>query len=299
MTTQFNRTAIYISLAIAIAMVVGVFGGAYWVYNSTAKAPVAMSDFPSEKADSAECRALLDALPDDFQGHPRAEIAEPVPEGAAAWASNSTESITLRCGVDLPFQYTEYSQTEDIEGTEWLQVNDMTPNSNLRTWYTTDREPVVAVTFFDDSRPEGLKDALGTLEQDKHDPHPAPLSQLVAGPDEMCRGLEAELPDELAEGYERRDIDEENTYVWGAPGREEIVMRCGVAPPENYEAGAQLQQINDVPWFEDTTLAGGTTAGSWFALGRENDLAVHSPQDVSGDVLVTMSNLLAEHTEEQ
>ncbi len=38
---------------------------------------------------------------------------------------------------------------------------------------------------------------------------------------------------------------------------------------------------NNVPWFEDTTLAEGTTGGTRFALGRANDLALFAPQDVA------------------
>lgn len=68
------------------------------------------------------------------------------------------------------------------------------------------------------------------------------------------------------------------------------------ANPENYKPGVQLQQVNDVPWFEDTTLAEGTTGGTWFALGRANDLALFAPQDVANSALVRMSDTLAKHT---
>ena len=116
----------------------------------------------------------------------------------------------------------------------------------------------------------------------------------------MCPDLEAALPESLAEGYTRReDMGDDNTWVFSAPGREEIVVRCGVAAPENYAAGAQLQQVNEVPWFEDTTLGEGTTAGTWFALGRAEDLALSAPQDAANSALVRLSDALAEATPEQ
>ena len=300
MDTQFNRTAIYVSLGIAIAMVVSVILGAKYVFTSTAQQPVALPPTPSEAADSPECAELVQALPDDFLGHPRAELADPAPAGAAAWASSSEERVTVRCGVDMPQQYTEYSQTINVEGEEWLKVIDATPGSNLTTWYSTQHSPAVAVTTSTDEEPQGLADALSHLPNESLTPNPAPLSQLAAGPDDMCPALEKALPASLAEGYSRReDVGDKNTWVYSAPGHEEIVVRCGVAAPENYEAGVQLQQVNEVPWFQDTTLAEGTTAGTWFALGRSEDLALSAPQDAAGSALVRLSDALAQATPAQ
>lgn len=300
MDTQFNRTAIYVSLGLAIAMVFAVLLGAKLVFTNAAQQPVALPPTPFEAADSPECAQLVEALPDELLGHPRAELAEPAPAGAAAWSSSSEERVTLRCGVDLPQQYTEYSQTTDVDGEAWLQVIDATPGSHLTTWYTTKRSPAIAVTTTGDKAPQGLDDALSSLPQESLQPNPAPLSKLASGPDSMCPDLEAALPESLAEGYTRReDVGDDNTWVFSAPGREEIVVRCGVAAPKNYAAGVQLQQVNEVPWFEDTTLGEGTTAGTWFALGRAEDLALSAPQDAANSALVRLSDALAEATPEQ
>ncbi|OFK69404.1 hypothetical protein HMPREF2806_04995 [Corynebacterium sp. HMSC076G08] len=304
MDTQFNRTAIYVSLGIAIAMVFAVIFGAKYVFTTAAQQPVALPPTPSEAADSPECAAVVDALPDKLLGYPRVDLVDPAPAGAAAWAKSSEDKITLRCGVDLPQQFTEYSQTVEADGESWLQVVDATPGSNLTTWYSTKRVPAVAVTTTSDNAqddaPEGLGDALGHLEQKQQQPNVAPLSQLKAGPASMCSRLEKALPEALAEGYSRReDVGDKNTWVYSAPGQEEIVVRCGVAAPENYRAGVQLQQVNDVPWFEDTTLAEGTTAGTWFALGRAEDLALSAPQEAANSALVRLSDALVAATPSQ
>lgn len=300
MDTQFNRTAIYVSLGLAIVMVFAVLLGAKLVFTNAAQQPVALPPTPFEAADSPECAQLVEALPDELLGHPRAELAEPAPAGAAAWSSSSEERVTLRCGVDLPQQYTEYSHTVDVDGEDWLQVMDATPGSQLTTWYTTERSPSIAVTTAGDKAPQGLSDALSALPQESLQPNPAPLSALASGPDSTCPDLESALPESLAEGYTRReDVGDDNTWVFSSPGHEEIVVRCGVAAPENYAAGVQLQQVNEVPWFEDTTLGEGTTAGTWFALGRANDLALSAPQDAAHSALVRLSDALAEATPEQ
>lgn len=300
MSNQFNSTAVLISLGLSIAMVFAVIFGAKFYFENTAKAPIALSPIQSEDADSPECQAVVAAAPAELMGQPRAEIAEPVPPGAVAWAKLSSESVSLRCGASLPYQYTTYSQTQDVDGDQWLQVKDMTPGSNLTTWYNTERTPVVAVTTFNDERPAGLVEALAKLPKAKHEPRQAPLSQLKTGPADMCNALEKALPAEAADEYTRRtDIKEKNTYVWSAKGREDIVVRCGVAPPENYAAGAQLQQVNNVPWFEDTTLAEGTTGSTRFALGRSNDLALFAPQDAANSALVRLSDALVKATPSQ
>lgn len=292
MRSQFNRTAVYVSLGLAVALVCAVILGSKFYYASLPKTPVAIASLPSPEASSAECAKVIDAAPERFMGHPRAPIAEPVPPGVAAWASDSVNSVTLRCGVDMPYQYTKYSQLTEVDGTQWLRVTDMTPGSTLTTWYTANRAPVVAVTTFDDSLPKGL-DAVQELALHDQERQPAPLADLRAVAAD-CTALSDALPLTLASDYELQpDAD---AFVWTAPGREAIVARCGVEPPPGYKAGVQLQQINDIPWFEDTTLASGTTASTWFALGRETDIALHIPQDVAQEVLVDMSNVIAKHT---
>ena len=288
-----------------MALVLGVVVGAKVVFERAAQQPVGMSDLPAPLAGSPECASFIDSLPDDLLGHDRAEIAEPAPQGVAAWASSSTERITLRCGVDLPLQYTDYAPTETVDGVEWLRITDATPGSTLQTWYAVDREQVIAVTADDvalgrhDEPVADLSEAVSALKATQHETFPAPLSQLASGDTEVCGDLLAALPDTLAEDYRRAEVPEENTVAWTANGREPVVLRCGVAPPENYQPGLQLNQVNDIVWFEDTVLASGTTAGTWFALGRETDIAVSTPQDVSSGVLVQLGDVIAAETAEQ
>lgn len=288
-----------------MALVLGVVVGAKVVFERAAKQPVPMSDLPAPLADSPECAELIDSLPDSLIGHDRAEIMDPAPDGVAAWASSSTERVTLRCGVDLPLQYTSYAPTETVDGVEWLRITDATPGSTLQTWYAVDREQVVAVTADSESlggADEPVSDLSATiaaLPAAEHEPFPAPLSQLADGDTGVCGDLLAALPDTVADDYERVDVPEDHTVAWVADGREPVVLRCGVAPPENYQPGLQLNQVNDIVWFEDTVLASGTTAATWFALGRETDIAVSTPQDVSSEVLVQLGDVIAAETAEQ
>lgn len=305
---QFNRTTIYVSLGLAVALVLGVLVGARVFFNRVALQPVAMSQVPAPEASSAECASLIDALPATLAGLKRAELAEPAPDGAAAWQASSTERITLRCGVDAPAQYTPYSQPEDIDGARWLRVNDATPGSTLATWFTVDRSPVLAVTADTQQLRDGTAPVSGidtaALTGPAPEQHPAPLADLAAGGDAAgadgaggaCDSLLAAAPDSISDGYTRVDAVSEQTVAWSAEGQDAIVLRCGVADPENYGPGARLDQINGVPWFEDVKLANGTTASTWYAMGRDVQVAASLPQAESNEAITNLTNLVAEHT---
>ena len=161
---QINRTVVFVSLGLALALVLAVLVGARVFYHRVALQPVAMSELPAPEASSPEYASLIDALPGSLAGLKRAELAEPAPAGAAAWRSSSTERITLRCGVDIPAQYTPYSQTQDVGGAQWLRVDDATPGSDLTTWYAVDRVPggqVRARGGVVDAQPLRAADVLG------------------------------------------------------------------------------------------------------------------------------------------
>lgn len=356
-----GRAPIYTSLGLSLGLVAVVLAGARIIGGGAPT--VTLSDLPAEHADSAECQQLIDSLPDEVADLPRAEIAEPAPAGVAAWAAGSSgaggnyrDQVSLRCGVDTPFQYSEYSHTQVVEAdgasssdnasdsssdgntaTEWLEVQDQTPGSTLTTWYSTNRFPTVAVTVDragngtagndgagDDGADDGaggnakaqdsaaattreahkaiaqLTGATEALELRKHQPHPAPLSELASGtPEDLaaCQSLISAAQDGFtpAEGYELYNGTAKDTVAWTHPGYEPIVLRCGIADPD-VPLGERLQQINEVPWFEDTVLADGTTASTWYPLGREVAVAVSTPQAAAQESLSRITELLKQHT---
>lgn len=296
-----SRTFVAISLVLAAVLVVGVLAGAKVYFNRVALQPVSMPELPSPEADSPECSSLVDALPDVVGGHRRAELAEPAPAGAAAWQSSSTQRVTLRCGVDMPLQYTEYTPTTEAGGARWMRIDDSVPGSTLTTWYTVDRSPAVAVTADGSAAPPISVVGAGALPRVDIPPAPAPLSQLPDGPaadSASCPDLLSALPDSVADGYERIDVPEPLTAAWRADGKEPIVVRCNVAHPDNYEPGLQLYQINGVTWFEDTAHSGGAGNSTWFALGRDAIVAAYLPQAGGNEAVTALSEVIEETIEE-
>lgn len=304
--TQINRTVIYVSLGLAIALVLGAIVGARVMFHRAALTPVAMPELPAPMADSPECTSLIDDLPAKLAHLKRAELAEPAPKGAAAWqgvsaASGEAERITLRCGTEMPLQYTEFAQTFPLGDATWLQVDDFTPGSTMSTWFTTDRSPVIAVTA-DRERFEAddILPGLGaeSLQQAAQPYHPAPLSQLAEGDTSRCEGLLSALPESIAEGYERVAADTPSTAAWVSQGRDPVVVRCGVEDPDSYAPGAQLIQVNSIPWFEDTS-ASTASASTLYAMGRDATVAASIPQGQGNAAITALSDAIAQHTAER
>ncbi|MCP1388590.1 DUF3515 domain-containing protein [Corynebacterium sp. TA-R-1] len=293
-SAKISRTPIYIILGLALALVFGVLFGARYVFQEAANQPVAMPELPSPAADSPECAEFIAALPNRVLGYPRAELAEPAPAGAAAWQRSSTERVTVRCGVEWPLQFHAYAQPETIGGQRWLRVDDVA-GSTTATWFTTDRSPVVAVTADTAQLSSGTTpvDDIDTAALPVADVAlaPAPLSQLAAGDATGCDSFA--VPDAIAEGYSRLDVSEEHTFAWTSPGKEPIVLRCGVAEPEAYAPGAQLTQINDIPWFEDPLASGGPAGRTMYALGREAMLAAYLPLDSGNEAITNLTELIS------
>ncbi|WP_245802237.1 DUF3515 domain-containing protein [Corynebacterium pacaense] len=306
-----NKTPMVIALILSLILVAAVLIGARVLLGPAGQQRISMGALPAPDAESEGCSKLMEDLPDKAFGHTRASLVDPVPAGVAAWAGSDLEQVTLRCGVSMPFQYTALSDTVEVGGTTWLPVGDVTAGSSLKTWYSVDRFPVVAITADSvgtggaDNPVEPFSPAVSILESRDPQPYPAPLVDLrAAGAPPSCTALEDRLPESFEVGgedsvtYTRIEVDRmraagygSDALGWHADGMEPVVLRCGVEASPNYAAGAVLQQVNGIPWFEDTVLASGTTSSTWYALGRETDIAISLPQ-AAGQILVPVTGAI-------
>ncbi len=301
-----GRRRAIIALAVAVLLIFAVVIAGKLFQDSQARNAVSLSNPELPDNDSAICNEIMDRLPGRVDGLVRAEIAEPVPAGAAVWRDISDSRVTLRCGTFVPAQYNPLASTFEVDGIAWLPVSDAA-DDNLVTWFSVGRSPVVAVTSSPDH-----EDALGDLSEalkpdDEYatapEPNPVPLAQMAAPEhDERCRALEAALPNEIAgrnriNSEEHADIDLGHTVVWAsdssaADDGDVVSLLCGVEMPESYEAGQNVTQIGEVVWFDEPTLSAGSTS-VWFSLGRERLVAVHVPMNQAQTVLPQLSTLIA------
>lgn len=307
-----RRSLILLSLGLALLLVAGVLIGSKLYLKQLNNQPVALTELPSPEADSSECAALVDSLPKTLAGHSRAELAAPAPAGAAVWQSSSAERVTLRCGVDSPLQFTELTPTETIARAQWMKVRDPAPGANLTTWFTVDRSPVVAVTAEDaalNGRPSPVEDLdVGALHATEPNPGKAPLADLESAADDasgaVCRDLIAALPQELTDAYSRIDVSSVDglgaaSAAWSADGFDPVVLKCGVAPPPSYAPGAQLTQVNGIPWFEEPDGDRTVPATVLYALGRAAKIAVFLPAGIGDGALTAVSNAIQQNVPAQ
>ncbi len=105
--------------------------------------PVTVPIVSAPQAQSAACRALLDALPRQLGGYQWAPV---VPVGVAAWrATGHGEPVVLRCGVDRPAGFVASAPILAVDRVQWFEESHSATGSS--TWYAVDRPVYVALTL--------------------------------------------------------------------------------------------------------------------------------------------------------
>ncbi|GGM40650.1 hypothetical protein GCM10012275_09520 [Longimycelium tulufanense] len=116
-----------------------------------ADGPLRVEPVAAPRAGSEQCRALLGALPDGLTAPnrklPRRQLADPAPEGTAAWGGADYAPVVLRCGVDKPRELVPTSQLTEINGVKWLSNYDY----SSVTWVVVDRPVYVSVSLPEES----------------------------------------------------------------------------------------------------------------------------------------------------
>jgi hypothetical protein len=114
---------------------------------------VPIASVPAPKGDSAECKTLLDALPQQLGDYKRAPAAQPAPPGAAAWKADG-EPVILRCGLDRPAEFVIGSPLQVVDAVQWFELADQ----GRSTWFAVDRAVYVALTLPQGSGPTPIQE---------------------------------------------------------------------------------------------------------------------------------------------
>ena len=138
------RALLIAAVVVAVAAIIAVLVVAVLRQGTPEQLPVAIVSVPAPDADSAECRALADALPEQLGDYHRAPAADPAPAGATAWrATADGEAIILRCGLDRPVEFVVGSPLQVVDAVQWFRIAD----EERSTWYVVDRPIYVALTL--------------------------------------------------------------------------------------------------------------------------------------------------------
>ncbi|MGJ4092925.1 DUF3515 domain-containing protein [Corynebacterium macclintockiae] len=348
------RYLIILSTVLAVALIIGVIAAAKITVDRKVYAPMAMGPVDAPEASSQVCADFVDRLPGNLGRFRAVELREPAPSGAAGYRDSSGAELSVRCGVNVPDQYTVLSPVFSAGEVRWTAVSDATPGSDLRTWYAVGGSPAVAVTTSADVG--GALGAVGSALSSIYDanspakPAPYPLSDApVAGGSEgsgeagppgaaggsegsggsgtsggetespACRKFLDSLPSALGSwrlvhtstgsgtpsdqakfGSLPKDVSRSaldkapsGSATYLADDREPVVIRCGLAMPRSYAPGAQLTQVDDVPWFSDPSLSRGSTMGHWYALGHEQIVGLAMPQSAGDEVIASVTSAIS------
>jgi hypothetical protein len=148
------RALLIAAIVVAVGAVIAILTFAALRQSPPEQDAVAIATVPAPKADSAECRTLLDALPDHLGDYRRAPAADPAPAGAAAWqATPDGEAVILRCGLDRPAEFVIGSPLQVVDAVQWFEVADQ----GRSTWFAVDRPVYVALTLPQGSGPTPIQ----------------------------------------------------------------------------------------------------------------------------------------------
>jgi hypothetical protein len=152
------RSLLIAALVVAVGAVVAVLVVAAVLQRPAARAPIAITSVPAPRADSPECRALIEALPEQLGDYRRAAVLDPAPAGAAAWQTESGgEALILRCGLDRPAEFVVGSPIQVVDAVQWFRVGEAGAGNDgvgedgssegRSTWFAVDRPVYVALTL--------------------------------------------------------------------------------------------------------------------------------------------------------
>ncbi|OBF91396.1 hypothetical protein A5791_15210 [Mycobacterium sp. 852002-51163_SCH5372311] len=129
--------------------------------------PVALPGVPAPRAAAPACKALTAALPQRLGSYQRAPLAQPAPDGAAAWrAGPDGEPVVLRCGLDRPADFVVGSPIQVVDRVQWFRVNAQSEGDTGRsTWYAVDRPVYVALTLPPGSGPAPIQELSDVIDR--------------------------------------------------------------------------------------------------------------------------------------
>jgi Protein of unknown function (DUF3515) len=111
--------------------------------------PLALVPVDAPGAAGPQCAALLAALPDALPAAtgplPARPLAAPAPAGARAWAATPRPAV-LRCGLTRPAELAPDSALLEVNGVQWLRLDDAVPDPVVISYVAVDRPVYVVLT---------------------------------------------------------------------------------------------------------------------------------------------------------
>lgn len=145
-----TRTVLIAALVVAVGTVAAALAIA--VTHRPPVLPTVLASVPAPHAGDPACRDLLAALPERLGDYGRAELAQPAPQGAAAWRGEG-DPVVLRCGVDRPDDFVAGAPIQVVGAVQWFAARE----TDRATWYAVDRPVYLALTLPPGSGPTPIQ----------------------------------------------------------------------------------------------------------------------------------------------
>ncbi|OJZ66722.1 DUF3515 domain-containing protein [Mycolicibacterium diernhoferi] len=156
------RSLIIAAVGVAVAAVIVVLTFAATRQAAPPDRPVAIAAALAPDAESPQCQALMEELPEQLGDYHRAEAVEPVPAGAAAWqADPQADPVILRCGLQRPTDFVVGTPLQVVDTVQWFEAR----AHGSSTWYAVDRGIYVALTLPTGSGPTPIQLISKALER--------------------------------------------------------------------------------------------------------------------------------------
>ncbi|GAB2548244.1 DUF3515 domain-containing protein [Nocardia heshunensis] len=186
--TRRSPALIATAVALPIALIVGLLVMGVLANRHHSRDPLALGAVPAPGASSAQCSALMGALPGTIGDYTTSDLVAPVPAATHAWQlPDGGDAIVVRCGLDRPQEFNKASSTNQIQtakaigkdqGVNWFELRDPTSGVTSGTYWAVDRGTYIAVTTPDKAGATPLQDISAaiqqTIPQQNMDPNPLP-----------------------------------------------------------------------------------------------------------------------------
>ena len=143
----------------------------------------------------------------------------------------------------------------------------------------------------------GIVLAVAATRRAPQQPVAIPPAAVPHAGDPACRALLGALPQQLGD-YQRAPAAQPSpagAVAWrAARGSEPVVLRCGLDRPAAFVAGAPIQVVDRVQWFEEPEPKSGGEAGrsTWYTVDRPVYVALTLPPGSGPTPIQEISELI-------
>jgi hypothetical protein len=156
------RGLLIAAIGVAVSAVLAVLVIAWLESRPAPPRALVVPAVPVPQGNSAECAAVMAALPQRLGDYGRAQPAAPVPPATAAWhKGDDDQPILLRCGVGQPADFVVGVELRVISDVQWFPVSEK--DTGRSTWFVVDRPVYVALTLPDGTGAAPLQQISGVI----------------------------------------------------------------------------------------------------------------------------------------